>query len=210
MDEGRPNARYATHSHYWGDLRVLALTTDTFDSFRQQAPPEALSKTYRHAIEITHYFGIEYLWVDSLCIFQDSTSDWTRESALMAEVFERSPRWRCQTMSSDGRHLLNICRVEKFGQHRWHIRNKLAGTAWVVQERYLSSRTLHFTNDGVYWECDQGPASEVSQASLSFDKDRLIAISGLAKHIVSTTNDQFLAGLWKENFIKDVFWSLRE
>jgi len=34
--------------------------------------------------------------------------------------------------------------------------------AWVVQERWLSPRMLHFCHDQVYWECNTSAASEVS------------------------------------------------
>ncbi|KAF2434552.1 heterokaryon incompatibility, partial [Tothia fuscella] len=28
-----------------------------------------------------------YLWIDSLCIVQDSTSDWQQESSIMGKVY---------------------------------------------------------------------------------------------------------------------------
>ncbi len=32
---------------------------------------------------ISMRLGISYLWIDSLCILQDSAEDWLREVALM-------------------------------------------------------------------------------------------------------------------------------
>ena len=36
---------------------------------------------------ITRGLGIQYLWIDSLCIIQDDLSDWETESSRMANVF---------------------------------------------------------------------------------------------------------------------------
>ncbi|KAM5528449.1 heterokaryon incompatibility protein [Fusarium oxysporum f. sp. phaseoli] len=34
--------------------------------------------------------AIDYLWVDSLCILQDSVKDWEAESAKMGECFKNA------------------------------------------------------------------------------------------------------------------------
>ena len=47
----------------------------------------ALPKTFRDAVRITRQLGIRFLWIDSMCIIQDSTKDWNHEAALMAEVY---------------------------------------------------------------------------------------------------------------------------
>ncbi|KAK4126714.1 heterokaryon incompatibility, partial [Parathielavia appendiculata] len=31
-------------------------------------------------------FGVRDIWIDSLCIIQDSTDDWQREAGLMQQV----------------------------------------------------------------------------------------------------------------------------
>lgn len=46
-----------------------------------------LPLTFRHAITVTLLLGIKYLWIDSLCIIQDSTSDWEAESAKMGDYY---------------------------------------------------------------------------------------------------------------------------
>ena len=109
--------RYATLSHCWGLVKFPDLTTGSFGAFCQSIPSQALSKTFRDAIYIARYLGFSYLWIDSLCIFQDSEEDWARESSSMAKVyggadlniaassardgrdgcfFNRPSNWRCQ------------------------------------------------------------------------------------------------------------------
>lgn len=46
-----------------------------------------IPKTYLHAMHITRALGIDYLWIDSLCIMQDCEEDWTAEAAAMADIY---------------------------------------------------------------------------------------------------------------------------
>ncbi|PMD38524.1 hypothetical protein L207DRAFT_430794, partial [Hyaloscypha variabilis F] len=47
---------------------------------------ESLSETFRVAIIVTRKLGIRYLWIDSLCIFQDFADDWQKEWFLVREA----------------------------------------------------------------------------------------------------------------------------
>ncbi|EDU47621.1 tol protein [Pyrenophora tritici-repentis Pt-1C-BFP] len=49
-----------------------------------------LSQTFQDAIFTTRSLDIGLLWIDSLCIFQDSELDWQQESALMSQVYSNS------------------------------------------------------------------------------------------------------------------------
>src|ERR1700760_2111274 len=75
-EEVESSVKYAALSHCWGSLDYVKLTTATFESFRLRIPSEALPKTFKDAIKIAQFFGFRYLWIDSLCILQDSTEDW--------------------------------------------------------------------------------------------------------------------------------------
>jgi hypothetical protein len=50
---------------------------------------EGLSKRYPvyKDIRFTRRIGTRYLWIDSLCIIQDSQTDWTHEAASMSTVY---------------------------------------------------------------------------------------------------------------------------
>jgi len=50
-------------------------------------PLDKLPQTFRDAIIIVRAIGLRYLWIDSLCIIQDSLEDWHFESSRMAEVY---------------------------------------------------------------------------------------------------------------------------
>lgn len=53
-------------------------------------PLGILPRTIRNALQIIRTFHIRYLWVDALCIIQDSHKDWQMESAKMGEIYARS------------------------------------------------------------------------------------------------------------------------
>ncbi|KAK0715889.1 hypothetical protein B0H67DRAFT_447179, partial [Lasiosphaeris hirsuta] len=76
------------------------LTSAALASFRVRIPPEALPKTFKDAIRVTRYLGLDHLWIDSLCIIQDSAENWRAESGMMTETRPRS--WKCQTRSKHG------------------------------------------------------------------------------------------------------------
>jgi hypothetical protein len=48
-----------------------------------------LPRTIQDAVSVTRRLGIRFLWVDALCIIQDSINgeDWTNESSKMADVY---------------------------------------------------------------------------------------------------------------------------
>ncbi|KAK4498917.1 hypothetical protein PRZ48_009427 [Zasmidium cellare] len=46
-----------------------------------------LPKTFQDAIRVCERLDIQYLWIDSLCILQDSKPDWQTESSRMASYY---------------------------------------------------------------------------------------------------------------------------
>lgn len=80
--------KYAALSHRWGNRETTACTTTkTIDSWTSIIPMDSLSQLFRDAIFVTRRLGFLYLWIDSLCILQDSREDWEREAASMGDVF---------------------------------------------------------------------------------------------------------------------------
>lgn len=68
--------RYAALSHCWGFLNdPICLTTDNLVAFQKEIPQSALCKTFRDAIDVTKSLGLDFLWIDSLCIIQNDSED---------------------------------------------------------------------------------------------------------------------------------------
>lgn len=82
--------RYAALSHRWG-VDVLPTTTQaTLLDRKLRIVWTSLSKTLQDAVTLTRLLGLEYLWIDCLCIVQDDISDWQTESSKMASIYENA------------------------------------------------------------------------------------------------------------------------
>ncbi|KAL6248595.1 hypothetical protein RBB50_004850 [Rhinocladiella similis] len=183
-----PSTRYATLSHSWGEREIyrnfLRLRSSNFDELTRRIPLSLLSKTTRDALEVISRLGLRYLWIDSLCIFQDSDEDWMKESALVGGFYRHAYINIAATAAQNGtqglfrrRSLLDVepCCVQTrwIGQRNgryfcfaiggWQRdvdAQPLLSRAWVTQEITLAPRVVHFSGVELYWECEQKRACE--------------------------------------------------
>lgn len=83
---------YVALSHCWGSSGDASWKTTlaTLKDKKRAIDLVSLPKMYQDAITITRKLGQRYLWLDSLCIIQDSTEDWSREAAMMGYIYENS------------------------------------------------------------------------------------------------------------------------
>lgn len=68
------HAVYVTLSHCWGGSRKTTLTTSSLATFQAGIHLSTLPKTFQDAVILTRSLGVRYLWIDALCIIQDSKS----------------------------------------------------------------------------------------------------------------------------------------
>ena len=95
--------RYACLSHCWGEAALVSTTIETLrEHINTGIAWELLPKTFQDAIVVTRALGIPYLWIDSLCIVQNDTQDWARESVKMAEIYRHGEITLAATKSPDG------------------------------------------------------------------------------------------------------------
>lgn len=94
---------YMSLSHCWGKEQIITTTTNTLHNRKAGIKLSELSKTFRHAVQITRGLGIRYIWIDSLCIIQDDKKDWEIESAKMADVYMNSQLNLAATHSRNGK-----------------------------------------------------------------------------------------------------------
>jgi hypothetical protein len=90
--------QYLTLSHCWGKHQLVRLLESNLTSFCDNVPYELLPPTFRDAIRITRRLGFLYLWIDSLCIIQDSSEDWNHEARLMGKIYTNAT---CNIAASD-------------------------------------------------------------------------------------------------------------
>jgi len=176
-DEIPNEVTYTTLSHCWGLVLQFKLTSKNIDSLKKGISLAELAKTFQDAVEVTRRLGVDYIWIDCFCIIQDSPDDWAHESVLMQHVYGHSYCNIAATDSHDGRggcfrtrdtNALKPLRVGFTDYYLldvgiwWnHFKNgPLNRRAWVLQERLLAPRVLHFDRDQLVWECSELTACE--------------------------------------------------
>jgi hypothetical protein len=156
---------------------MIRLLGGLYEQFTQGIAFETLPKTFQDAMIFTIALGIEFLWIDSLCIIQDSEDDWLREALLMSSVYSNSWVNFAATSSRDGHGGLFLsnnallsrpCFVEAswtglgagvylcLDETAWERRienGPLNKRGWVLQERLLAPRTIHCAYDQLWWSC---------------------------------------------------------
>ena len=173
---------YVTLSYCWGGKSGVKLTMSTLESFTTALPFDDLPRTIRDAIIATRKLDFQYLWVDSLCIVQDSASDWTTEAASMGDIYkncvltiaatgasnneeglfaERDPLTflPCRMLKEAADTDLFVCPNKYDFTPTWFYKAPLHERAWVLQERLLSPRTANF-GASVMWECRESWQNE--------------------------------------------------
>jgi Heterokaryon incompatibility protein (HET) len=282
------NGAYMTLSHCWGKAKFLTLTKESSSQLFKGIRLSLLPRTFQDAAKIVKRLGVDYLWIDSLCIFQDSKEDWQEESSTMSDIYKGSVCNIAASVSTNGNdgcihfrdpRLIEPCIVtteytdQVNDQYHIMVENFLAAgpfdnqllftRGWVVQERVLPARVLHFGERQVFWECRRGDASETypfglppnmvkseycikrpwplqniisvpeqqsaghirdiylfwwkivqaySKCDLSYEQDKLVAISGIAKEVSRALGerDQYLAGLWRGDILNGLLWRRKD
>lgn len=81
---------WATLSYCWGHSPPLKTEIATLKERCEKIPFESMPALFRDAIVLTRRLGYSYLWIDAICIIQDSPSDWTVEAANMGYIYKES------------------------------------------------------------------------------------------------------------------------
>src|ERR1700712_4686371 len=177
--------RYISLSHCWGKSKLFTTTKATLAARMQGFSMEMLPKTFQDAILISRSIGVRYIWIDSICIVQDSSADWEQESARMADIYSNAFLTIAATASPDsqtgclfrreqhqaitftyaplsdpaaiGHIFVNASQKFLIDPLRKYPLNR---RAWAFQERLLSRRILHFAPEQLFWDCQHSFLSE--------------------------------------------------
>ncbi|PMD47876.1 HET-domain-containing protein [Hyaloscypha variabilis F] len=81
--------RYVALSYCWGVRPQVVLTSKAVECGDCIFSMSALPPTIKDAVTICRRLGYQYLWVDALCIIQDSpdSEDWIEQSARMDQIY---------------------------------------------------------------------------------------------------------------------------
>ena len=166
--------KYIALSHCWGPRQPIRTLTTNYAQHQQGIPINHLTNTFRDAVTVARNLGIQYLWIDSLCIVQDSASDWDTEASKMGLVYRQAYLVVAAAYSPDGNGgCLSAQRRKGYSWINWTLANgvgmvgvtpplqdfghldstPLHKRAWVLQERILALRTIHYAPRQMLSEC---------------------------------------------------------
>jgi hypothetical protein len=81
---------FALRYRWGGGTEVLSTKTTSIEQFRASTLLEDLALTIQDAVGITYKLGSRHIWIDNLCILQDDTQDWARETKSMCDVYQNA------------------------------------------------------------------------------------------------------------------------
>lgn len=167
--------RYVTLSHRWPAELTCRTTSQTIDQYLKAIKLSTMPAPFRDAVIVCRKLGIRYLWIDALCIIQDSDDDWLEESSLMGSyysdavftisalnsgvneqgLFIERPATQKVVFDSplEGDTALMGIRVCLPSVDEDLENAPLSGRGWIYQERLLSRATLHYGPNQMFWEC---------------------------------------------------------
>jgi hypothetical protein len=99
---GGRRGRYTALSHCWGKSTIIQTVKSNYLQHQSSISIAAMSQTFQDAIVTTRKLNIPYLWIDSLCIIQDSAEDWGRESVTMDGIYQNTEVTIAALAASDG------------------------------------------------------------------------------------------------------------
>lgn len=173
---------YLTLSHCWGKSPPSRTTSSNSESHKARIDLKNLNRNFQDAILMTRRLNFRYIWIDALCIVQDSVTDWEQEAPTMGLVYKRCALTiaPCSAASHD-EGFLNPRPPPSQTEHNVELpyndrSGKVNGTyflsnrkpqefekevsegplntcGWTLQERIQSPRTIYFGRDQLHFEC---------------------------------------------------------
>jgi hypothetical protein len=262
--------RYAALTYCWGSSTQSTKTTKTNVTARyDHLEPPDFPQTLQDAIFVTQGLGLEYIWIDSICIVQDDQEEWSKEASTMVDIYSNAhvvlaataaedssqgflwPRRRplaiqCGSFTVNARpNSSHDCWLE---EHETHF--PLFKRGWCMQERLVARRIIHFLADELRFQCEtevtcecdtvNGDAiifvgndefrrlramrkpeelpdarfteawraivEEYTTMRLSYETDKLPALSGIAQSLSRLEPGRYLAGLWEKGLVLQLAW----
>ncbi|KAL2692455.1 hypothetical protein Neosp_002864 [[Neocosmospora] mangrovei] len=180
VQEYRP---YVALSYVWGAVSNFRLTRS---NLAQLLVPgtigevfSTLPKTISDVITLCIRLGVEYLWVDTLCLLQNDEDDLERGINVMDQIYERSWLTVVAACGSDanaglpGVQIGSRSSVKLAVEVRPGVRLGLYtgldqllkssvynSRGWTFQEHVLSRRALYFVDNKVFFRCRSAEFSE--------------------------------------------------
>ena len=167
IDTGEDVPPFIVLSYVWGGDQPK-LTSSTAALLKGEGGLDkvwdSIPTTIRDAISVCQELGERYLWVDALCITQDSSKDRRIQVLRMRQIYASA---KCtiaavSSMAASEGLMPKTKRSSAGGCQSEAELDELVDNApwstrgWCYQEKVLSHRMIFFTSSGVYLQCQEG------------------------------------------------------
>ncbi|GAB1320022.1 hypothetical protein MFIFM68171_10232 [Madurella fahalii] len=220
---------YAAVSYSWGERSVLErrpplrALASTLQELRSGIPASRLPLTLQQATRVCEHLGIGYIWIDSLCIIQDSPGgrDWETEATKMETVYAMSKvtiiagsSTSCHSGFFDVEKPITVLGATVRSPIQLHARpmnesgfhaiddraDPLDQRGWTYQEEILSTRYIKFTKNDIQWKCNAGTTCLCGQ---SLGMDDMINWDGSVQDSVIETWETIVGNFSQRIFTVD-------
>jgi hypothetical protein len=171
--------RYTALSYCWGGYKHHQTESSNVAGRYEDIDYSTLPQTLKDAILFTRKLGVDYIWIDSICIVQDDRDEWAEEAAKMADIYSGAYVVLAATRAtnaaegflqhhSDPYEITSRTSAEQtFTIQAHHVNNHiyndtirlnnqpLSRRGWCLQEELLAPRILHFLPSEVYYACKE-------------------------------------------------------
>lgn len=198
--------RYAALSYCWGGPQPLTATKSNLQALISGVEVDKLPQTLQDAVYVTRRLGIRYLWIDALCIIQDSLEDKLSEIDKMGTIYRNAvvtiaaaharkasdgflkvvtdytPKYSC-TMPVHVPEHPRVGRVTLAAERQFlrSYPNALRTRGWAFQEAILSRRILTFSRYTLQCHCNVNHGRFLNLGNMDREKsDKLYAFG--SKH----------------------------
>lgn len=183
--------QYVTLSHRWNPSNNYFTTTSNVDEHQNTGMRiTLLPKTFAEACVTVRVLGLRYIWIDSLCIIQDSKADKATEIPKLADYYQSAElNLSASTESLGGlwsdrdgtaNKPFSINATLKLPEKNKQVVLELAPVlraakshldyrGWILQERIFPRRTLFFDAYWISFECSEMGASESCPRGVTLD-----------------------------------------
>ncbi|KAI0600906.1 HET-domain-containing protein [Biscogniauxia sp. FL1348] len=181
LDTPEERNGYVALSYVWGTMQKYVLTRDTLPAKLEGLDTQKLPQAVAEAMDVTRKLGFRYIWIDALCIIQDSPEDKLTELPMMAKIYQCSamtisaasspsategflkppnpPVFKVQPFQvtiGTGESSFPYTNLKLgFREERTDLHDPIDSRGWTLQEWALSSCRLRFTSRGVQWTCNK-------------------------------------------------------
>lgn len=183
---------YVALSYVWGSKEDQEAFEDLRTSLKNvliRGTPNALEedlkkmpKSIQSSVELVRRLGYRYLWIDSICIVQDSKRSWKWNSEVMDCIYSNAEFTICAADGNNAKtglvaldppeetreqneQIIERCAPRVRLTIARDVESQVASSiwnkrAWTFQERLLSPRCLIFTQGRIFFQCRAATFSE--------------------------------------------------